>query len=284
MQPAAPLRLPGHLSGLTRGGSRHIDRLIHLSGSPVMIGAALRPDGGVRVHARAPDVNLARLGVARARFWAGVDDKISPFLERYIDDPLIGKSVRDAPWLRPYRRAMPFDVLLSAICEQLVDDERSQGIKRAVLRAHGRPAFGLTDYPSAKTIAGLAPSQLERCGLSASRALTLVAAAKLVASGRVDLHDPERYLEGWQRLRSVRGVGAWTVSTLALHGQGHWDALPAGDFAYRSAVATLLPGGRRSLCDERDVVELLEPYRPWRGLAGWHLLRTVRLAGGPVDR
>ncbi len=276
--PRSPLRLPGRTAdGTTVGDRADVTRLVHLGGAPVTLRAVHRDDGSIELSAGAAEAPHAALGLERARFWTGVDDDLGPFLARFDDDPLIGESVRTAPWLRPYRRPMPFDVLLGAICEQLVTDERATAIKRAVTAAHGRRHDGLLAVPVAEDVARLAPAQLAACGLAPKRALTLVAAAREVASGRVDLLDPAAHRRGWERLRRIPGIGPWTLSTLALHGQGHADALPAGDHAYRTVVARLRGG--RGTAGEEEVVAAFAPYRPWRGVAGWHVLRTARLRG-----
>jgi 3-methyladenine DNA glycosylase/8-oxoguanine DNA glycosylase len=280
LEPRSPLRLPRPTpGGMSRGDERGVAHLIHLGDAPVLLIAEQRADGRLRLSASADSPADAELGLERARFWTGVDDDLSDFLERGAADPIIGPSVREAPWVRPFRRPMPFEVLLSAVCEQLITDERSQEIKRSIVRQHGRSAHGLRDFPSAQAVSRLAPADLQRCGLSASRAITLLAVARAVSAGRVPLLDPDRREEGWRRLRTIPGVGAWTLSILALHGQGHHDALPAGDHAYRIAVAAQLGRRAGAKASEDEVREFLAPYAPWRGLAGWHLLRTVRRSG-----
>jgi 3-methyladenine DNA glycosylase/8-oxoguanine DNA glycosylase len=235
----------------------------------------------IRLGAEAATAEAAELGLARARFWTGVDDDLSEFLDRFASDRLIGASVREAPWLRPFRRPMPFEALLNAVCEQLITDERAREIKSEIIRRHGPRAGGLRDVPSAAAVAALTPSELERCGLAPSRAITLRHAAREVAAGRVDLLDPAVREAGWRRLRTIRGLGPWTLSTLALHGQGVLDALAAGDHAYRTTVALYRGRPPGSKASEDEVREFLAPYRGWRGVAGWHLLRAARaLPGG----
>jgi 3-methyladenine DNA glycosylase/8-oxoguanine DNA glycosylase len=113
--------------------------------------------------------------------------------------------------------------------------------------------------------------------LSAGRALALRRAAREVAAGRVDLRagDHER---GWRRLRAIPGIGAWTIEMLALHGQGRYDQVPAGDLAYLKLVGRLRTGNPYERADESQVRELFAPYAPWAGLAATHL----RAAGARV--
>lgn len=282
-QPVSPLRLPPRdAAGTTRGDGDGVARLVHLEGRPVVLRVAATADARLRLSAQATTAADASVGLERARFWSGVDDDLGPFLRRFADDPLIGDSVREAPWLRPYRRPLPFEALLGAICEQLITDERATEIRRAVNLRFGARHDGLLDAPGAATVASLAPAQLEACGLAAARARTLVKAAREVASGRVDLLDPERRDESWRRLRAVPGIGSWTLGCLALHGQGIHDALPAGDHAYAMAVMRLR--GLRRKASEAEVLEHFAPYAGWRGVAGWHVLRTLRRRGALEPR
>ena len=124
-------------------------------------------------------------------------------------------------------------------------------------------------------LAAQAPALLESFDLTETRALALVKVAREVASGRVDLSDPD-HERGWRRLRAIRGVGSWTLETLALTGQGRLDQLPAGDLAYLKLVGRLrspaIPAPRAT---EEEVRELFAPYAPWAGLAGLHALTSA---------
>lgn len=275
--PASPLRLTaGGREGTARRRGAGVERLAHLAGEPVLLRAWPAPDGAIRLRAGARTAEAAAEGLARLRFWTGVDDDLHPFLARFRDDPLIGRSVRSAPHLRAWRRPTPFEVLMWAVCDQLVTDERAMAIKRAIVARHGPrdPETGLRDAPGPDLVASLSPALLQRCGLSAGRARALIAAAREVAAGRVDLDaPPDRRAGGVARLRAVPGIGPWTIAILALHGQGDHDALPAGDFAYLTLVGEALTGRPHAKAPEEDVVAFMEPYAGWRGLAGLHLLR-----------
>jgi 3-methyladenine DNA glycosylase/8-oxoguanine DNA glycosylase len=244
-----------------------LERLLHVDEQPAIVRAW--PTGGaVRIRAEASSTMAATAAVQRMRFCLGVDHDLSPFLRAFWRDPLLGPLLRRRPWLRPRRRPEPFEALAWAICEQLIDGARASSIERRLVYRHGprSPCGELRDVPSARQVAGLSPAQAEACGLSPGRAVTMVKVAREVASGRADLlrHEP-----AWRRLRSIRGVGPWTVECLALHGQGRDDQLPAGDLAYIKLVGVLARLGRRAT--EEEVRTFFEPYAPFAGLAGTHL-------------
>ena len=163
---------------------------------------------------------------------------------------------------------------------------RAAAIQRRIVHRWGRRCrrTGLRDAPDALTLSGVAPAELQSCDLSAGRALALIRCAREVAAGRVDLHAPD-HERGWQRLRRIPGIGSWTLEILALHGQGRYDQLPAGDLNYLKLVGRLRSGGNPyARATEEDVRELFAPYGEWAALAAAHLSRSPVLAGSRWSR
>lgn len=286
VRPPWAFRLPlrNRLDGLTlaRGGVLH--RLLHAGQDPVLVRVAQIAPDRVLFGAQAQSGDAARWGVERMRLALGIDQDLRPFYERFRWDPLIGTSVRANPGLRVAGKPDPFEALAWAICEQLIEFERAVAIQRRLVRRLGRrcPECGLRDSPTADVIAAQAPALLASFDLSPSRSLTLIRAAREVATGRVDLHSTEPE-HGWRRLRAIGGIGSWTVQMLALTGQGRLDQLPAGDLAYLKLVGRLRsPGDPWARGTEEQVVELFAPYAPWAGLAGLHALRAAGAGTVPM--
>jgi DNA-3-methyladenine glycosylase II len=261
------------MDGVLRCRGGVIERLLHHEGEPVHVRVAQTSRDCVLFGARSDDPAAARHGIERMRFALGVDDELAPFIERFARDPLIGRSIRARPWLRVRRRPEPFEALGWAICEQLIEYERAAAIQRRIVRELGRrcPAgSGLLDAPAPERIAAVAPARLQSFDLSGSRARLLVRVACEIAQGRLDLRDPD-HERGWRRLRTLPGVGAWTVEMLALRGQGRNDQLPAGDLGLLKLVGRRLSGGDpRARASEAEVRAQFEPYGPWAGLAAAH--------------
>jgi hypothetical protein len=147
--PASPVRVPHRgTDGTTRGTDDGVVRLVHLGPDrPAILEVRALGGGRLLLRASGRTPRDAEEGLERARFWSWVDDDLSPFLERFAEDELIGASVREAPWLRPFRRPLPFEVLMGAVCEQLITDERAQEIKRRIAATHGLRREGLLDTP-----------------------------------------------------------------------------------------------------------------------------------------
>jgi len=279
MTPRWPLRLPGGgADGVMRLRGGVLERLLHVEERPVVVRAAAHGGGhGVLIGAWGPSAGCCRVAVERMRFALGVDDDLAPFHSRFRSDALIGGLVRRMPWLRPARRPEPFEALAWAICEQLIEYVRAAGIERRIVRSLGRSlARGssppLRDVPSAAVLAGTAPALLESFDLAAGRALALRRVAREIARERIDLQSPD-HESAWRRLRAVPGIGSWTVECLALHGQGRFDQVPAGDLALRKLVGRLRSGDPRARAEEADVREFFAPYAPWSGLAAVYAMR-----------
>ncbi len=271
MVPVGPYRMPGRgMDGVLRGRDGLLERLLHVDGEPVTVRAWVSA-GAVRVRGAAATRDAAAEGVERMRFALGVDHDLLPFQKAFRKDRLLGPAIRRYPWLRPRRRPEPFEAFAWAVTEQLIDVQRAFRIQRALVARYGpRSACGgLRDVPSAAAVARLAPAQLDACGLAPKRSIALVRAAREIASGRADLarHEPS-----WERLRTVRNIGSWTLECLAFLGQGRDDQLPAGDLAFVKLVGRAAGLGRRA--SEDEVRAFFEPYAPYQGLAGLYALHA----------
>ena len=255
---------PPSLDGLTRRHGDGLVRLLHIDGEPVVVAVS-----GEVFAARAASEAVARAGISRMRFAVGIDDDLAEFYARFRDDPVIGRAVRARPWLRVRRQVSPWEALMWAITEQLIDMPRAVAIQRAMIRALGRRAFGFRDSPSAAAIAACAPAELEACGLAGKRALAMRRAAREALRGRL---EPARLL-------AIPEIGTWTVEMLALHGLGRMDVVPAGDLGYLKLVGRFTTGNPKAVADEAEVRGFFAPYAPWAGLAAAHLIRARSLPG-----
>lgn len=267
------------MDGMLRRRGSILERLLHDREEPVLVRVAQTAPDRVTIGARARTRASAQYGIERMRFALSLDEDLRPFLKRFARDPLIGRSIRRRPWLRVGRRPEPFEALVLAICEQLIEYERAAAIERRVVATLGRRWVGwdgghsrLADLPTAEVLAGTSPALLESFDLAGSRARTMVRVAREVARGRVDLRSP-KHETAWRRLRAIPGIGPWTVEMLALHGQGRHDQLPAGDLGLLKLVGRRLGGGDpRAIAQEEEVRAFFAPYGEWAGLAATHAM------------
>src|SRR3954453_16295132 len=193
-----------------RGGA--IVRAIHRGDECAVVAAWPCGRGRVRIRATGPTDVAAGFALDRMRYALNLDHDLRPFHTAFKRDPLIGPAIRRFPWIRPARIADPWQALAWAITEQLIELDRAFAIQRRLTFRYGRPSACGTfvDAPSATTLAGRAPAELQACDLSAGRSLAMVMCAREVATGRVDLYDSD-HERGWARLLRIREIGPWTI-------------------------------------------------------------------------
>ncbi len=232
------------------------------------------------------DEDTLHAAITDFRFSLGIDDDLAPFHDAFAADPLLGRAISARSALRSQRRADPWEALLWAVTEQLIEYRRAAAIQRRMIRRWGLsvepdgPGHGrLGTVPAAGVIAGVAPAELQACDLSAKRAIAMIRVSREVSRGRVDLRQPADD----RRLLAIPEVGPWTVACLALRGRGNADALPAGDLGHMKLVGALASLGRPAEVEE--VERFYEPYAPYRGLAGDFLLaHRGAVVRGPGNR
>ncbi len=267
--------------GSLEAGSRFV-----LSATPVDP-ARLTGPGVDRLAA--PDESDLREGIARLSHAFGLDDDLAGFRDACRDDPRLGPAIRRRLPHRPLRRADPWEALLWAITEQLIEYRRAAAIQRRMIRKWGIRLGGdgpvgdrhggLVSVPSPEAISGVAPAELQACDLGARRAIATVRVASEVAAGRIDPRDPADD----RRLLAIPDIGPWTVACLALRGRGEPDALLAGDLAQVKLVGHLTGLGR--LAEVSEVEAFYESYAPYRGIAGELMVAEYgKAVHGPGNR
>ncbi|MBK5232671.1 MAG: DNA-3-methyladenine glycosylase 2 family protein [Thermoleophilia bacterium] len=300
--PRSPFRLPRLTGGdrLVRERGSGFERLLVTDGAATVV--SVRPSGSGRYLFTAEAVSPERLSgpgsdelkeageadlldaIARMRFAVGIDLDLAPMRELFGEDPLLGPAITGLSPGRPHRRPYPWEALLWAITEQLIEYKRAAAIQRSMIRKWGvrlddpGPCVrGFQDVmftvPSPTAIAGASPAELEGCGLSARRSIAMIKVAREVDTGRTDL----RVRADDRRLLAISEIGPWTIACLGLRGRGDPDALLAGDLSQVKLVGYLSGLGR--IAEVEEVEAFYEKYAPWRGLAGEYL---VSAQGRPV--
>ncbi|MCP3909903.1 MAG: DNA-3-methyladenine glycosylase 2 family protein [Actinomycetia bacterium] len=207
----------------------------------------------------------------------GVDDRPETF------QPPPGKvadllSHRRRP-IRFGRTGRVFEALLPSILGQKVQTQMAVRSLRGIVRRFGESAPGpvdLTAFPSADRIAELGYHEFHRFHVERKRADTIIRAAR--AASRLEQVSDRSPTEVDARLRSIRGIGAWTSGWVRWIALGDADAIPIGDFHIPNNVAWALAGEERAT-DQR-MLELLAPYEGHRG----RVVRLVKSSGTAAPR
>ena len=179
-----------------------------------------------------------------------------------------GKRVRtllaNAKGLRLGSTGAVHEAIVTAVTGQVVTGKEAHRSLRSLVEAYGTRAPGpresLRVFPDAQVLAGLAYEELHLHGIEARRAGTVIEVSRrskrLEEILEMDREAAER------RLLAVRGVGPWTTGIVMGQACGDRDAIPLGDYHLPNTVAWALAGEPRG--DDARMVELLEPYRPYR--------------------
>jgi 3-methyladenine DNA glycosylase/8-oxoguanine DNA glycosylase len=223
-----------------------------------------RPDGSLAVRVDGPQPGSV---LEKLRFVLAADDDHAPFLERFRDDPVLGRPIRDLAGLRPLRVATVSHALLKAVCGQLIQSRAARLLEGRLLRLAARTHEELVLPPDRSTFAGYAPVDLVRHGLAARKAAVLVRLSRE--------WDLERLRGVSTRAASVRiererGLGPWSAGMICLYGLGRFDCGLVGDLGLIKLCSAL--HGRWA--DADDTRELLAPYGEWAGLASAYLLAS----------
>ena len=184
---------------------------------------------------------------------------------------VLGALAKRRPGLRVPGAFDGFEIAVRAILGQQVTVAGARTLAGRFASAFGDPVdtpFALlaTLFPAARRVAGLPANRIARIGMPAARARTIVALARAVADGRLDLvpnADVESTLEA---LRALPGIGEWTAQYIAMRALSWPDAFPHTDLGVMKALGE--KGAKR-------VLEAGEAWRPWRAYAVMHLWQSL---------
>jgi len=126
--------------------------------------------------------------------------------------------------------------------------------------------------PNLHLLLAASDEQMRAAGMSRQKAGYIRSLAELVISGELILDDlPEDDEEAIALLTRIKGIGRWSAEIYLLFAEGRADVFPAGDLAVLVELGRLL--GLPDKPSEKQLRELAEPWRPYRGAAAvlaWH--------------
>ena len=137
--------------------------------------------------------------------------------------------------------------------------------------------FGMP--PDLTLLLAASDEEMRAAGMSRQKAGYIRSLAELVTSRELDLGNlPEDDEEAIALLTKIKGIGRWSAEIYLLFAEGRADVFPAGDLAVMVEIGRLM--GLPDKPSEKQLRELAEPWRPYRGAAAvlaWHSYNSAVL-------
>jgi 3-methyladenine DNA glycosylase/8-oxoguanine DNA glycosylase len=182
--------------------------------------------------------------VARVHHLFDVDADVDAIARRFRNDALLAPLLAKNPGIRVPGAWDPFEVCVRAIVGQQVSVAGATTIMSRIIARYGT---------SPERIARARGTNI---GMPAARWETIRAIARAAAEGDLTL----------ERIRTLRGVGPWTASYIAMRVFRDADAFPHSDLGVRKALG---------MAPEREILARAEAWRPWRAYAAMLLWRSL---------
>jgi DNA-3-methyladenine glycosylase II len=200
------------------------------------------------------------------------DRKARAFLRKA--DPVLGRIIDARPDFRPRAwldELPPLDAFGTLIF-QVAGQQLSVRATRAIV-SRIEEHFG-GRLPSPAELLAADPDVLRASGLSARKGETLRALAERFVDGRVSDEALSKMTDEDVEavLTEVPGIGPWTAHGFLLVALDRPDVFLSGDVALRRAIQRAY--GLDHAPTEDEMLELAEPWRPYRSLAVGYLFAS----------
>jgi AraC family transcriptional regulator, regulatory protein of adaptative response / DNA-3-methyladenine glycosylase II len=213
---------------------------------------------------------------ARLRALFDLDARPDVIAATLRQDRGLSRGVSAHPGLRVPGAFDPFELGVRAILGQQVSVAAATTLGGRLARTLGRPVGGMPDglthvFPAAVELAGARAAELQALGLTGQRARTVLAFARAVADGRVDLAPGSDAEAAVGSLQEIPGIGPWTAHYIVMRALKWPDAFPAADLVVRRQLGVTAA---------RDAEARAEGWRPWRAYGVMHLWRQAAQTQG----
>lgn len=166
--------------------------------------------------------------------------------------------------------ADPFESLVQAIVWQQLSWKAALTIYRRF-----QAVFDGSRCPMPRELVGAADAPLRAAGLSRPkiRYLKDLAAKALDGSLRLDALEHLEDAVVIESLTQVKGIGRWSAEMFLIFKLHRPDVLPVDDLAIQKAIQRAY--GLRKLPLAKKMLQLGEPWRPYRSVASWYLWESL---------
>jgi DNA-3-methyladenine glycosylase II len=262
-------------------GGRPTELAVRQAGSfpAPMLRVTATPPPGTQVdrwHLRAALDRLLGLRIDLTDWYhmAADDERLRPLADRFRG-------------MKPPRFPTMFEAVINAFaCQQLSLEVGLELLNRLTALAGAtfeRPLHIQYAFPTAEDVVRLTPAQYRAIGFSRQKVRALLALARAITRGEVDL---EVLGQGGnaavqQGLLELRGVGRWTAEYVLLRGLGRLNVFPGDDVGAQKRLGRRL--GRSRPMDYAAVQRAVRRWQPYAGLVYFHLLLDGLAQAGTLD-
>lgn len=197
---------------------------------------------------------------------------MEPHIQAHLcQDLILTGLLTNPPPQWPVRKGSVYASLLRAIIGQQLSGKAAETI-------HGRfTQLYEGDVPEPAALLTTPIETLRSAGLSFQKAgylhnVAVYFTAHAPESGAFDLLDDETII---RELTTIKGVGKWTVEMILMFTLGRPDVFPVDDLGIQKAIATLYSIGENGPALKRRMLEIAQPWQPFRSYASfllWHFL------------
>lgn len=233
-------------------------------------------EGYIRCVLQLEDMRDLGPAVERCRRLLDLDADPVAIQESLGEEPILGPLVRQTPGRRIPRSVDGNELAMRAVLGQQVSVAGARTLAGKLVRlCDRRIPDSLLSTDSRLTHLFPEPSRiieanLEGLGMPESRREALRRLADALASGELVLDTGAERESTEQQLLSIKGIGPWTASYVAMRALGDPDAFLPSDLGVRRAVEKLGYKG-----DSASVANIAEQWRPWRAYATQHLWASL---------
>ena len=227
------------------------------------------------------------LEVALSPTFAPVISGVLAHVKRVFDlhaDPTqisdtLGKLAKHSRGLRLPGAFDGFELAVRAVLGQQVTVKAARTLTTRFVAEFGEPVqFDIAPpfddlnfaFPTPVRVATLTQDDIARLGIVSARANAIIAIARKVVAGELDLSPNAQMETTSSALQSIKGIGPWTAGYVAMRALSWPDAWPPQDVALLNALD--LPNTAKG---QREADAIAEKWRPWRSYAVMHLWKSL---------
>lgn len=203
---------------------------------------------------------------------SGTDTDPAPYWQEACEalantDPVLGTMIEAAAGASLRQRRDPFYSLARSIVGQQISVKAAESVWQKLMAR--------VETMAPEAVAAHDEDALRTCGLSRQKALYLISLAGHFTDGSLEHeHWPEMDDEAViERLTQVKGIGRWTAEMFLIFHLVRPDVLPVADIGIQKAMRNHYTNGEKPSASR--MLEIAEPWRPWRSVAVWYLWRSL---------